>query len=77
MKNKRNHDHSRILVEEKNKDVTYVNRYGVYAIPDDMDWSSRSSSKWGWFLLKGEIGAGEIRWSSERELIEELGLPLF
>lgn len=62
---------------EKKEDVTYVNRYGVYAVIPNKDKDQIilvQAPNGAWFLPGGEIEAGENHLEAlKRELIEELG----
>lgn len=62
---------------EKQEDVQYVNRYGVYAvIPDEKQEKIIlvQAPNGAWFLPGGEIEQDEDRLTAlKRELIEELG----
>ena len=62
---------------EKKQDVTYVNRYGVYAVIPNKDQDQIilvQAPNGAWFLPGGEIEAGEDHLQAlKRELIEELG----
>ena len=68
--------HSNVLVK-KNRDVAYVNRYGVYAVIPNKDKDQIilvQAPNGAWFLPGGEIEAGEDHLQAlKRELIEELG----
>lgn len=58
-------------------DVTYTNRYGVYAVisnPEKTQIILIQAPNGAWFLPGGEIEEGENHLTAlERELIEELG----
>lgn len=62
---------------KKLPDVTYTNRYGVYAVisnPEKTKIILVQAPNGAWFLPGGEIEEGENHQSAlERELIEELG----
>ena len=62
---------------DKLENVTYKNRYGVYAVIPDADKQHIilvQAPNGAWFLPGGEIEAGENHQSAlERELLEELG----
>lgn len=62
---------------EKKQDVTYVNRYGVYAVIPNKEQDQIilvQAPNGAWFLPGGEIEAGEDHLQAlKRELIEELG----
>ncbi|HEL9645587.1 TPA: NUDIX hydrolase [Streptococcus suis] len=62
---------------EKLPDVTYTNRYGVYAVisnPEKTQIILVQAPNGAWFLPGGEIEEGENHLTAlERELIEELG----
>lgn len=62
---------------EKREDVTYTNRYGVYAVianPTADKMILVQAPNGAWFLPGGEIEEGEDHLSAlERELLEELG----
>ena len=62
---------------DKKQDVTYVNRYGVYAVIPNKDKDQIilvQAPNGAWFLPGGEIEADEDHLQAlKRELIEELG----
>lgn len=62
---------------EKKENVTYKNRYGVYAVIADPEQEKIilvQAPNGAWFLPGGEIEAGEDHMKAlERELLEELG----
>lgn len=62
---------------QREANVTYQNRYGVYAVIPNADQTQLilvQAPNGAWFLPGGEIEAGENHLKAlERELIEELG----